>query len=128
MYMILEYMAKGDLKSLLRDNRKTGGDTDGIYGNIAEGSKSLTPMQLINFAREVANGMAFLAEQKVKITKLLFKIQPNRTDIYLNITYLLRAINVLLRAINAYVVQAVCSPCSEGGRVAETFHPEIFGD
>ena len=65
MFVILEYMPKGDLKTLLRENRTTGDCTDKIYDNIAVGSKSLTPVQLIMFARDVANGMAFVAKQKV---------------------------------------------------------------
>ena len=63
MYVILEYMPTGDLKTVLRKSRAVG---NGDYGNLVPGSKSLGPAQLITFAREVANGMAFLTEQKVK--------------------------------------------------------------
>ncbi|XP_072048955.1 LOW QUALITY PROTEIN: uncharacterized protein [Amphiura filiformis] len=61
LYMILEYMKNGNLKTLLRESRTIG---DGTYGNLFAGSKSFTPTQLIGFAHQVANGMAFLARQK----------------------------------------------------------------
>ena len=62
-------MPRGDLKSLLnksRDNKREIQTTQNSpYGNLVAGSTSLTPPQLMTFAKEVANGMAFLAEQKV---------------------------------------------------------------
>ncbi|XP_072022562.1 uncharacterized protein [Amphiura filiformis] len=61
LYMILEYMQNGNLKTLLRESRTIG---DGTYGNLFAGSKSFTPTQLMRFAHQVANGMAFLARQK----------------------------------------------------------------
>ena len=67
MYVILEYMPKGDLKTLLRESRTANDDPQKTYDNLAIGSKSLTSELLIQFARDVANGMAFLAEQKVTI-------------------------------------------------------------
>ncbi|XP_072022565.1 uncharacterized protein [Amphiura filiformis] len=60
-YMILEYMENGNLKTRLRESRTIG---DGTYGNLFAGSKSFTPTQLMGFAHQVANGMAFLARQK----------------------------------------------------------------
>ena len=69
MYVILEYMPKGDLKTLLSNSRVNKREIQtnqtSLYGNLVAGSTSLSPPQLMTFAKEVANGMAFLAEQKV---------------------------------------------------------------
>ena len=69
-------MAKGDLKTMLINSRvskrEIETDPNSIYGNLVAGSTSLTPPQLMTFAKEVANGMAFLAEQKVCNTILWF--------------------------------------------------------
>ena len=59
-YVIVEYLAKGDLKMVLIDLRSE--DTERQYCNLMENSLSKT---LIRFARDVACGMAFLASQKV---------------------------------------------------------------
>ncbi|XP_072048954.1 uncharacterized protein [Amphiura filiformis] len=61
LYVILEYMKNGNLKTLLRESRTIG---DGTYGNLFAGSKSFTPTQLMGFAHQVANGMAFLSRQR----------------------------------------------------------------
>ncbi|XP_071809669.1 uncharacterized protein [Asterias amurensis] len=58
-YVIVEYLAKGDLKMVLIDLRSE--DTERQYCNLMENSLSKT---LIRFARDVACGMAFLASQK----------------------------------------------------------------
>ncbi|XP_038056081.1 fibroblast growth factor receptor 2-like [Patiria miniata] len=60
-YLIVEYLGKGDLKKVLMGYRIT--DTGTGYGNISGLSQSLS-LTLVKFARDVANGMAFLASQK----------------------------------------------------------------
>ena len=61
-YVIVEYLGKGDLKKVLIESRDI--DTGTGYSNIPGLSKSLS-RTLIKFARDVANGMAFLSSQKV---------------------------------------------------------------
>ncbi|XP_038056076.1 tyrosine kinase receptor Cad96Ca-like [Patiria miniata] len=60
-YLIVEYLGKGDLKKVLMGYRIT--DTGTGYGNISGPSQSLS-LTLVKFARDVANGMAFLDSQK----------------------------------------------------------------
>ena len=67
-YVIVEYLGKGDLKSVLIECRSK--DTGTGYSNIHGLSKSLS-QTLAKFARDVANGMAFLSSQKVKLVKIL---------------------------------------------------------
>jgi hypothetical protein len=63
-------MPKGDLRKILRQSRVSKRDIqtngDSAYGNLVAGSTSFAPPQLMTFARDVANGMAFLSEQKVR--------------------------------------------------------------
>ena len=61
-YVIVEYLNKGDLKNVLIGCRSE--DTGTGYFNIHGISKSLSKT-LIKFARDVASGMAFLSSQKV---------------------------------------------------------------
>ncbi|XP_038056080.1 fibroblast growth factor receptor 1-like [Patiria miniata] len=60
-YLIVEYLGEGDLKKVLMGYRIT--DTGTGYGNISGLSQSLS-LTLVKFARDVANGMAFLASKK----------------------------------------------------------------
>ncbi|XP_038065016.1 fibroblast growth factor receptor 3-like [Patiria miniata] len=60
-YLIVEYLSKGDLKKVLMGYRVTDPGTG--YANISGPSQSLS-LTLVKFARDVANGMAFLASQK----------------------------------------------------------------
>ncbi|XP_022089698.1 fibroblast growth factor receptor 3-like isoform X1 [Acanthaster planci] len=60
-YIILEYLGKGDLKKVLMGFRNT--NTNGRYANISGPSRSLS-LRLLKFARDVADGMTFLASQK----------------------------------------------------------------
>ncbi|XP_071806619.1 uncharacterized protein [Asterias amurensis] len=60
-YVIVEYLSKGDLKNVLIGCRSE--DTGTGYFNIHGISKSLSKT-LIKFARDVASGMAFLSSQK----------------------------------------------------------------
>ncbi|XP_071806614.1 uncharacterized protein [Asterias amurensis] len=60
-YVIVEYLSKGDLKNVLIGCRPE--DTGTGYSNIRGIGKSLSKT-LIKFARDVASGMAFLSSQK----------------------------------------------------------------
>ncbi|XP_038045376.1 tyrosine-protein kinase receptor Tie-1-like [Patiria miniata] len=60
-YVIVEYLAKGDLKNVLMEYR--GKDPGTGYSNLPGLSKSLS-RTLVKFARDVANGMAFISSQK----------------------------------------------------------------
>ncbi|XP_038062790.1 tyrosine kinase receptor Cad96Ca-like [Patiria miniata] len=60
-YVIVEYLAMGDLKKLLMEYRDKDPGTG--YSNLPGLSKSLS-RTLVNFARDVANGMAFISSQK----------------------------------------------------------------
>ncbi|XP_038062383.1 fibroblast growth factor receptor 1-like [Patiria miniata] len=60
-YVIVEYLAKGDLKSVLMEYRDKDPGTG--YANVPGLSKSLS-RTLIKFARDVANGMAYISSQK----------------------------------------------------------------
>ncbi|XP_038062375.1 fibroblast growth factor receptor 2-like [Patiria miniata] len=60
-YVIVEYLAKGDLKKVLMDYREK--DTGAGYPNLPGVSKSLSKT-LVKFARDVANGMAYISSQK----------------------------------------------------------------
>ena len=62
-YVIVEYMDKGDLKMFLRKDQTK--HKDAIYGNLHGLSSSLTIIQLIKFADQVAQGMGYLSSQKV---------------------------------------------------------------
>ncbi|XP_022111421.1 tyrosine-protein kinase receptor Tie-1-like [Acanthaster planci] len=61
LYIIVEYLSRGNLKDLLQDSRSKGGR---VYGNLHGISKSLTSRDLMKFAKDVANGMAFISSQK----------------------------------------------------------------
>ncbi|XP_038064957.1 angiopoietin-1 receptor-like [Patiria miniata] len=61
-YIIMEYMSKGQLKELLTSSRGKGKLQ--VYSNLHGRSKSLTSRDLIKFAADVADGMAFLASQQ----------------------------------------------------------------
>ncbi|XP_038064948.1 uncharacterized protein LOC119735322 [Patiria miniata] len=61
-YIIMEYMSKGQLKELLTSSRGKGKLQ--VYSNLHGRSKSLTSKDLIKFATDVADGMAFLASQQ----------------------------------------------------------------
>ncbi|XP_071806501.1 uncharacterized protein [Asterias amurensis] len=60
-YIIVEYLSRGNLKDLLKDSRSKGGR---VYGNLHGVSKSLTSRDLMKFANDVADGMAFLSSQQ----------------------------------------------------------------
>ncbi|XP_022111385.1 tyrosine-protein kinase receptor TYRO3-like isoform X2 [Acanthaster planci] len=60
-YIIMEYLSRGNLKDLLQDSRSKGGR---VYGNLHGISKSLTSKDLMKFAKDVADGMAFVSSQK----------------------------------------------------------------
>ncbi|XP_033646566.1 tyrosine-protein kinase receptor Tie-1-like [Asterias rubens] len=60
-YVIVEYLSKGDLKNVLIGCRSE--DSGAGYFNIRGKRKSLSKT-LIKFARDVASGMAFLSSQK----------------------------------------------------------------
>ncbi|XP_072048964.1 tyrosine kinase receptor Cad96Ca-like [Amphiura filiformis] len=61
-YVVVEYMGNGDLKTFLRQSRST--KKDNIYDNLHSISASLSLMQLITFARQTATGMEYLSSQK----------------------------------------------------------------
>ena len=66
-YIIVEYLAKGDLKNNLmgyRDKEPGRG-----YSNVLRMTQSLS-QTLIKFARDVANGMAFLSAKKVNFREI----------------------------------------------------------
>ncbi|XP_038072071.1 platelet-derived growth factor receptor alpha-like [Patiria miniata] len=60
-YVIVEYLAKGDLKNVLMEYRDKDPGTG--YANVPGLSKSLS-RTLVEFARDVANGMAYISSQK----------------------------------------------------------------
>ncbi|XP_038062348.1 fibroblast growth factor receptor 3-like [Patiria miniata] len=60
-YVIVEYLAKGDLKEVLMEFREK--DPGASYSNLPGVSKSLA-RTLVKFARDVANGMAYISSQK----------------------------------------------------------------
>ncbi|XP_038062791.1 tyrosine-protein kinase receptor Tie-1-like [Patiria miniata] len=60
-YVIVELLAKGDLKNVLMEYRDKDPGTG--YSNLPGLSKSLS-RTLVKFARDVANGMAFISSQK----------------------------------------------------------------
>ena len=61
--VMFEYIPYGDLLGFLRKSR---GLNDNYYKDPdANPSSSLTSEQLLKFAREIADGMAFLASNKV---------------------------------------------------------------
>ncbi|XP_038072074.1 BDNF/NT-3 growth factors receptor-like [Patiria miniata] len=60
-YVIVEYLAKGDLKKVLSEYREK--DPGAEYSNLPGVSKSLA-RTLVKFARDVANGMAYISSQK----------------------------------------------------------------
>ena len=60
---IVEYIPCGDLLGYLRRSR---GLSDNYYKNPDYKPKSsLTPQQLLKFAKQTADGMAFLSKNKV---------------------------------------------------------------
>ncbi|XP_038064951.1 tyrosine kinase receptor Cad96Ca-like [Patiria miniata] len=60
-YIIVEYLSRGNLKDLLKDSRSKGGR---VYGNLHGISKSLTSKDLMKFAKDAADGMAFISSQQ----------------------------------------------------------------
>ncbi|XP_038052506.1 tyrosine kinase receptor Cad96Ca-like [Patiria miniata] len=60
-YVIVEYLAKGDLKSVLMEYRDKDPGTG--YSNLPGLSKSLS-RTLVKFAWDVANGMAYISSLK----------------------------------------------------------------
>ncbi|XP_038064949.1 fibroblast growth factor receptor 1-like [Patiria miniata] len=60
-YIIVEYQSRGNLKDLLKDSRSKGRR---VYGNLHGISKSLTSKDLMKFAKDVADGMAFISSQR----------------------------------------------------------------
>ncbi|XP_038066086.1 tyrosine-protein kinase Mer-like [Patiria miniata] len=60
-YIIVEYLSRGNLKDLLKDSRSKGGR---VYGNLHGMSKSLTSKDLMKFAKDAADGMAFISSQQ----------------------------------------------------------------
>ncbi|XP_022110168.1 platelet-derived growth factor receptor beta-like [Acanthaster planci] len=60
-YIIVEYLSLGNLKDLLDSSRTKDGRE---YGNLHGVSRSLTAKDLIKFAKDVADGMAFIASQQ----------------------------------------------------------------
>ncbi|XP_022108599.1 macrophage-stimulating protein receptor-like [Acanthaster planci] len=60
-YIIMEYMSKGPLKDVLTSSRGKGKQ---VYSNLHGRSKTLTSRDLLKFAKDVAQGMAFLASQQ----------------------------------------------------------------
>ena len=66
--MILEYVPFGDLLGYLRKSR---GLPDQYYSRDEEhdaggvGPHQLSSLELLSFARQIANGMSFLAKKKV---------------------------------------------------------------
>ncbi|XP_038062509.1 tyrosine-protein kinase receptor Tie-1-like [Patiria miniata] len=60
-YLIVEYLAMGDLKKHLMEYRDK--DPGTVYSNLPGLSKLLS-RTLVKFARDVANGMAFISSQK----------------------------------------------------------------
>ena len=65
LYIIVEFLSKGNLKDLLKDSRSKGGR---VYGNLHGASQSLSSKDLVKFAKDVADGMAFIANHKVCVT------------------------------------------------------------
>lgn len=62
-YVIVEYMSNGNLKTFLRKSRNQ--DKNAIYSNLHGISVHLTLEQLLNFALQTATGMEYLSSQKV---------------------------------------------------------------
>ena len=62
LYIIVEFLSKGNLKDLLKDSRSKGGR---VYGNLHGASNLLSSKDLMKFAKDVADGMAFISSQKV---------------------------------------------------------------
>ncbi|XP_038064832.1 vascular endothelial growth factor receptor 2-like [Patiria miniata] len=60
-YIIVEYLSRGDLKTLLH---KHIGKVGRVYSNLHGGSTSLTAKDLMKFAKDVADGMAFISSQQ----------------------------------------------------------------
>ena len=61
--VVIEYVPYGDLLGYLRKSR---GVNDTYYKNLdVEPKTNLTSQQLMKFAWQVADGMAFLSSQKV---------------------------------------------------------------
>ncbi|XP_070549486.1 tyrosine kinase receptor Cad96Ca-like [Ptychodera flava] len=61
-YLLLDYMALGNLQKYLRDFRKSHTDN---YANAEGKSPSLSSGDLISFARQTGNAMAYLTSKKV---------------------------------------------------------------
>ena len=66
-YIIVEFLSKGNLKDLLKDSRRRSG---GVYDNLHGNSRSFSSKDLIKFAKDVADGMAFISSQKVLMKRV----------------------------------------------------------
>ena len=64
LYIIVEYLSKGNLKDLMKDSRVKG---TRVYGNLHGASKSLSSGDLMKFANDVADGMHYISSQKVRV-------------------------------------------------------------
>ncbi|XP_070547871.1 tyrosine kinase receptor Cad96Ca-like [Ptychodera flava] len=60
-YLIMEYVSRGNLHDYLRKSKT---NTLSNYKNLYPKSKYLTPRDLISFAWQIAQGMAFLSERE----------------------------------------------------------------
>ena len=60
--IIVEFMANGNLKDFLMDNRAKGSG-----GISSEDTSSLTPQQLVMFACQVARGMNYISQMEVRM-------------------------------------------------------------
>lgn len=60
--VLFEYVPYGDLLGYLRRSR---GLTDTYYNEPDNPTSSLSSKQLLRFAREIADGMAFISSKKV---------------------------------------------------------------
>ncbi|XP_038065701.1 tyrosine-protein kinase receptor TYRO3-like isoform X1 [Patiria miniata] len=60
-YIIVEYLSRGNLKSFLEDSRSKSGR---VYTNLYGESKTLTATDLMMFAKDAADGMKFISSQK----------------------------------------------------------------
>ncbi|XP_070549483.1 fibroblast growth factor receptor 4-like [Ptychodera flava] len=61
-YLLLDYMALGNLQKYLRDFRKSNADN---YTNAEGKSPSLSSSDLISFAGQIASAMVYLSSEKV---------------------------------------------------------------
>ncbi|XP_013399176.1 tyrosine kinase receptor Cad96Ca-like [Lingula anatina] len=60
--IVLEYLPNGNLQTFLRNDRARN---KAVYGNLYGASASLTSRDLMKYAFDVANGMAFLSSMSI---------------------------------------------------------------